>query len=563
MHRNIMGKRLEFSSHDDPELQVMQIFPKEIIRHGETHIIPWIETPYGAYAIIERPLLIPYKKDYITHPGISVLFSDTPQSLISVLSGDTDKYKDIDCLSFHRRDDYYINGKMSYDKIIQRIDRDDKRLTKNIERHETFIDESHRLYRSESCVIFALRHDEHDDHYHIYQYVNPQGNDGLFIRDDMLDNKTYIQILRAGSIRVTPRPIHESLLGDHMQSVANTAADDFMDQFNPNRNYNNNFRNKLSYGLQNGTQPLAYIVSRIHIPAFLVGLGLAAVLSSGLVLGSTLFFTLKSAGFASIFTRVGLTGLFLSNNALGRGVNGAVKFITKTINKTKTVQRTRLHDYKPDFTTDTNFIFDTLNSCKMPREFYEDIELVPYTEIKKTTNIHRDLPLHGKEQEHEWELIQRCYTDCHRHASFISQLQNQENGEIALKLIDGEGVEHLHVAQGEAFSFENKKKPTHIFKDHDRGIYQEYETREGDIPKLRPVDVIYLRLSDDHLEHKSTTKELRLLPSKEQKRVIKRRKKEKLKRAKKGFNQANQRPSSAKTPRPLESVDHDAPALKL
>lgn len=492
-HKNVMDMRLKLSSAKDANLETPRIFPKIIERHGRQETIGWIDTSYGAYAIVEKTLPIPHKGIYHSHRGVSVFFSEHPESLESVLSGNTTNFADIDVLSFHRKGDHFANGEMSYDKMAERIQDDHARLRKDIQTHETFIQESNRLIRSESCVVFAIKDKNNPDHYTIYQYVNHLGDDGFFVRDDMLDSSVYKNTLMALSVKVTLKSIPKSELNKMMRETANVAAADLMNHFNPNRNYKG-ILNKVKSGLQSGTQPLAHLVARIHYPAFIAGMGIAAIFSSGLVLAGTLVASLKVAGVASLFTRAGLTGLLLSNNVFGKAFNGISKFITKTLNRTKLNHYTRLYDYKSDFTTDTKFIFDTLRSCKMPESFFKDMRLIPYENVKDAFGVVKDLPLHTDKDEKQWQLIQRCYADCHRGASLISQVRNTQTGDLALQLIDGEGVKHIHDRQGHVFSFDYDQ-PTSIIRDNDRGEYLRYELH--DIPKFVRAEYVAPPLNND------------------------------------------------------------------
>ncbi len=340
-----------------------------------------------------------------------------------------------------------------------------------------------------------------------------------------------------------------------MRETANVAAADLMSHFNPNRNYKG-ILNKVKSGLQSGTQPLAHLVARINYTAFVLGLAGAAIASPLIGVGIAMLSAAKTIGFASVFTRAGITGLFLGSNALGRGMNTISKGISRALNRTKLNHYTRLYDYKSDFTTDTKFIFDTLRSCKMPELFFKDMMLVPYGDVNDAFGVVNDLPLHTDKHEKQWELIQRCYADCHRGASLISQVRNTQTGDLALQLIDGDGVKHIHDRQGHVFSFDYHQV-TSIVRDNDRDEYLRYEVR--DMPEFVHADYMSPPLANNENEPLSSDEELEnMLPAKAAAKAIK-----KLVKVRSQFEISATGKQKTKNPHLSESVVRDEPAPKL
>jgi hypothetical protein len=265
---------------------------------------------------------------------------------------------------------------------------------------------------------------------------------------------------------------------------------------------------------------------------------------------------MKVAGIASLFTRAGLTGLLLSNNVVGKAFSGVSKFITKTLNRTKLTHYTRLHDYKSDFTTDTKFIFEKLRSCKMPESFFKDMTLISYGDVKDAFGVVNDLPLHTDNHEKQWHLIQRCYADCHRGASLISQVRNVQTGDLALQLIDGEGVKHVHDRQGHVFSFDYDQ-PTSIIRDNDRGEYLRYTLR--DMPEFVRAEYVSRPFVNDADASFSSDNELEnMLPVKAATKAIK-----KLVKVRGDFEASATTDSEPKNRHPLESVARNGRAPKL
>ena len=144
-YKDIMGTRLKYA-HKSP----IQYHLKTIKRDGVKHEIPWIQTGYGSYAIVERDIPFLHRGLPRTHEGISVLYSDKPRSLKDALSGDHAKASDIDQLSHQKKSDFMILGELSYERVINSIIKDHQKLKDDIQSHETFIGESERLWRSDS-----------------------------------------------------------------------------------------------------------------------------------------------------------------------------------------------------------------------------------------------------------------------------------------------------------------------------------------------------------------------------------------------------------------------------
>ena len=74
-HKNVMDLRLKLSSAKDSLLETPHLFPKIIERNSKSETIGWVDTSYGAYAIVEKKLPILHKGVYRSHDGICVLFS--------------------------------------------------------------------------------------------------------------------------------------------------------------------------------------------------------------------------------------------------------------------------------------------------------------------------------------------------------------------------------------------------------------------------------------------------------------------------------------------------------
>jgi hypothetical protein len=139
-YTNVMGEREKYVSSDK-----IKYYSKTIHKDGQNIDVPWIETSQGVYVIINRSIPIYLNGTFRSVPAIAVLYSDKPQSMKSILSGDTTCSDDIDVLSIHQEAAHYINGVISYHNIIRDIKKDAAKLRDDIQTHETYIDEGNHL----------------------------------------------------------------------------------------------------------------------------------------------------------------------------------------------------------------------------------------------------------------------------------------------------------------------------------------------------------------------------------------------------------------------------------
>jgi len=514
VYSNIMGIRKKHRSTDALEFSL-----KEIYRDNKKTDVPWITSSYGVYTVIEREIPVSLKRNiYQSHPGVVILFCDKPSSMKSVLSGDLEKTDDIDVLSVHKRDDHLVNGEIAYDRLIEIIKRDNIRLRDDIQSHETFIQEGDTLIRSDSCVIFAEKSKKKINYYNIYQYFHTGGEDGFFMHDKMMQSGLYRNALKLLSVRTNKTLVSKDDLQQTIQETANVAAECIMNHSSPNKIYKGGV-NFLRKSFKNIIQPMSYTVSRWHIPTLVAGAVGAAAFSYLFLIAAGLLTTLKVVGISSLLTRAGLTGLFLSNNPIGKVMNGVSRFITKALHNNKLVRYARMHDYKQDFAKNPNFIFNTIWGCKAHKEFFDNIKFTPYADIETATHLPENkLPYHTTNTENQWALMQRCHADCHDGASLISLIQDQETGAIGLKLIDGCGIEHLHIKPHESISYDNGE-PSHIFYDLDRCKYFRRQTRH--VPNIATVGQVVSVLSNRSAGQLATHETVSILPPKIASRGIK------------------------------------------
>jgi|GEM_PF-2401200 len=449
-YKDIMGKRTEFSEEGD-----LKPFIKTIERDGQSFDVPWIQAGHGAYVIIERNIPFIYKGLPRYHEGVSILYSDKPKSLETALSGDISKTDDIDVLSIQKKGDFDILGKISYRRLMNRIKEDNQKLRADIQSHETFIGESDRLWRSDSCVVFALPHPTESNHYDIYQYFNPLGEDGLFINDDMLSDPKYQKFLKSTSLKTTPRPVAKSHLTKWMHDRANYAAKQTMNGFNPDAPYKS-FGNTHRKILKGASQPILHTLARLNVTSAITGTIIAGVSAYAFVFAATLFAAAKTMGMASLLTKTAVSSLVLGTNPLSRVLNGIVKYIPRLIHRNKTRQVKRFYDYKVDFTPYPHFITDIIRSTKAKPAFFDGMKLI--TPKNMSSFLGQDiaiLPRHDEKEEIQWQLSKKMHADCHKGASVITLLQNTQTGGHALQLLDGRGNRFIHEVAGEAYAVEN------------------------------------------------------------------------------------------------------------
>jgi hypothetical protein len=131
-----------------------------------------------------------------------------------------------------------------------------------------------------------------------------------------------------------------------------------------------------------------------------------------------------------------------------------------------------------------------------------------------------------------------------------------QTGDLALQLIDGEGVKHIHDRQGHVFSFDYDQ-PTSIIRDNDRGEYLRYSLR--DMPEfIRAEYVSPPFVNDADASFSSDTELENMLPAKAATKAIK-----KLVKVRGNFEASAADGNKFKNHHPLESVDRNGRALKL
>ena len=398
-------------------------------------------------------------------------------------------------------------------------------------------------------MIFAIPHKDEPEHYDLYQYFNPFGEDGLFIKDDMLDNKKFQSFLKSVSLKTTTHPVAKSHLNQWMQDRANHAAKQIMNGHSPDKTYQisgNGFK-KIVKGC---TQPLFHTLARLNLTTVIVGTAAAAISAYGFVFVASLFTAAKTIGVSSLFTKTAISSVLLSSNPLSRMTNGAIKAVSRFTHNNKLKDVKRFYDYKVDFTPYPHFITNTIRATKINSNFFNGIKFIPYEDIETAIGIPKsDLPVHDKIAEDQWLISQKCYSDCHKGASVISFVQNRDTGQPAFQLIDGRRVAFIHEKQGEAVVI-NDDQTTHIEKNNG-DTYSEKPFAFGASVKYVPYD--YERpeqkpLSDHPI---ATDRALSIMPDgRAKKRAVK---------ARDAFTSS----SLPKSPHPLESVVRDAPVRKL
>ncbi len=545
-YKDIMGKRTNFSDDGD-----LKLYTKTITRDGQSFDVPWIQAGHGFYTIVERNIPFIHKGLPRYHEGISVLYSDKPKSLKAVLSGDTSRTEDIDILSFQKKKDFEILGKISYRRLINRIKEDNQTLRVDIQSHETFIGESDRLWRSDSCVLFALPHPNEPDHHDIYQYFNPLGEDGLFINDDMLDNSKYQKYLKSISLKTTPHPVAKSHLTKWMHERANFTAKQTMNGFSPDKPYNS-FKNLNKKIFKGASQPIFHTLARLNIPSAITGTVIAGVSAYAFVFVATLFAAAKTMGMASLLTKTAVSSLVLGTNPISRVLNGIVKYVPRLIHRNKTRQVKRFYDYKVDFTPYPHFITDIIRATKAKPAFFDGIKFMPSADFSSFFgNNVAPIPTHGEKEEMQWFLSKKIHADCHKGASVISLLFNTKTNATALQLIDGRGDRFIHEIDGEACAVE-QGKAIKITLDGN-GDYIETEICTSVLDFYQPLDYRPPKLTPFDEQPIANDQTLSILPDSRTKR--------KAVSARNALNTAGSMKSIS--PRPSGLVVHGARARKL
>lgn len=193
----------------------------------------WLESPYGAYAVVKTKLPIDQRRIYqklYQKPRIelkdaySVLFSPYTEFLDHVLAGDPSAHDypaDRDVEAFTEVRAAYLEDDLVYQNDAQHgghlIDMSwvqeivHEHMAANEKRlkvHGTLLQTDENMYRSGSSIIWFRRNKKQPHKYDGFYYGNPaEGEDMLFMTEDMAYSGWVAGLLRLGSKKITAQPI--------------------------------------------------------------------------------------------------------------------------------------------------------------------------------------------------------------------------------------------------------------------------------------------------------------------------------------------------------------------
>lgn len=191
----------------------------------------WLESPYGAYALIKTALPVDqrwfyqrlYKKPQIElKEAYALLFSPYTEFLEQALMRDeinSGSPKEQDIEAFIEVRAAYLEDDLKYDNPLDTGEKMldlswvenivNEHVVSNEERlrtHGKLLRTSENLYRSGSTVLWFERNPKRKDKFDCYYYANPaQGEDMLYIEPEMLENPLYRFFARLGAKKINHR----------------------------------------------------------------------------------------------------------------------------------------------------------------------------------------------------------------------------------------------------------------------------------------------------------------------------------------------------------------------
>jgi hypothetical protein len=375
-HTDVMGqwgKHRDRSDFQNDDL----IFYERIINRQK---ILWTESTHGAYVVIDCDLPEKIGKVYYDVPHATALFSKTPDALEKFISGESFDTSDIRTLPIHSHRDMSTNGHVEYTIFSKMISKHHDGFSERQAENNVFIYESDRLARSNTAVIYGIPLRKNPDFINYYLYTFPNAKHGLYVTEDVIDTVSFKSTILPLSIKISDKPVHKNDAQKFIENTANAVLNDYDIYIPPMKRYIDNAsglskaRKQISHSIKSFIQPITHLGARLRRVEFIKG----AISSALLAVGIAMLSGVKAAGAGvALFSLATLRALALNNNNINKATNGVTKYLSRTLNRNRTNDTSRLYDRAPDFTS-VHKIIETKRRIHypMPDAFFDCIKLV-------------------------------------------------------------------------------------------------------------------------------------------------------------------------------------------